>query len=417
MAPEENQVDLSVNYAGLKIPNPFVLASAPPTMRGDMIEKAFSLGWGGAVIKTMKPDHMDIEDVSPRFATWKTGHGEVVGFENIELVSKRPLAIWVKEIKQIKQKFPDRLLIASIMAEVKKEDWQELAVVVEKAGVDALELNFSCPHGMPEMGIGAAIGQVPELTKTITAWVKEVVKIPVIVKLTPNVTDVTIIAKAALAGGADGLAAINTVQSLMGVDKDTFVPYPSVGSFSTYGGYSGPAVKPIGLRVVSQLARNLSLPIAGMGGISTWEHALEYLLLGAGFTQICTAVMLKGYGIISELIAGLEDYMMKKGFKSVAELTGISLKYLTDHAKLTKGKTMAVDLKEDWCMACGTCVTVCQDAGYQALSMNPDKLLVIDREKCDGCSLCTHVCRRKALSLKPYQQKRSGLVTGLPLPI
>lgn len=396
------KVDITTELCGIKFPNPFVLASAPPTAHGSMIKRAFALGWGGAVVKTLKPDNLNIVDVTPRFATLKSNCGETIGFENIELITKRPLDVWLKEIREIKKEFPDRVLIGSIMAEVRQEEWQKIARSVQDAGVDALELNFSCPHGMPEKGIGAAIGQMPELTKTITAWVKEVARVPIIVKLTPNVTDISTIAQAALAGGADGLAAINTVQCLMGVNLGTFAPLPTVDGYSTYGGYSGMAVKPIGLRIVSQLGRSIPLPISGIGGIRSWEHAVEYMLLGASNVQICTEVMLKGYGIIDELVKGLEKYLQQKGFSSLRDIIGLSLNRLKDHEQLNRNKPLAVKIKKELCVGCGACVKVCQDAGCAALKLAGDKNLVVNREKCDGCSLCTHVCHCKALALYPY---------------
>ncbi len=396
-------IDLSTKYCGIKYPNPFVLASAPPTAYGSMIKRAFSLGWGGAVVKTLKPDDMEIVDVTPRFTTLKSNSGENIGFENMELVTKRPLSVWLKEIGEIKEEYPERVLIASMMADVRRESWQRLAKAAEEAGADALELNLSCPHGMPEKGIGAAVGQKPELTRMITSWVKDVARIPVIVKLTPNVTDIEPIAEAALEGGADGVAAINTVESMMGVDLDTLVPLPSVGGFSGYGGYSGSAVKPIGLRVVSQLAKTSLLPISGIGGISSWEHAVEYMLLGASNVQICTAVMLKGYGIINDLLKGLENYLVRKGFNSTQELIGLSLPRIIAHSDLDRSNLLKAEVKQEWCINCGLCVTVCQDAGYGAIAFSSNKTLVIDQEKCDGCSLCTHVCRRKALVMVPNE--------------
>lgn len=404
MKPTGIKVDLTTELCGIKFPNPFVLASGPPTAYGSIIKRAFALGWGGAVTKTLKPDKLNIVDATPRFATLKGNHGKNIGFENIELISKRPLDVWLKEIRDIKKQFPDNILIGSIMAQVHKEDWQNLAIAVQDAGVDALELNFSCPHGMPEKGMGAAIGQVPKLTKCITAWVKEVAKVPVIVKLTPNVTDITIIGQAAMDGGADGLAAINTIQCLMGIDLDTFAPLPTVDGYSTYGGYSGMAVKPVGLRIVSQLGKSIPLPICGIGGISSWVDAVEYMLLGASNVQICTEVMLKGYGIINQLVKDLENYLHKKGFSSLKDITGLSLNYLTTHEQLNKCKSLAVGVKRDLCVGCGKCVTVCQDAGSSALKLDGKKTLIVNHEQCDGCSLCTHVCPRKALALHPYRK-------------
>jgi len=390
---------LSVKYCGLTFPNPFLLASAPPAANGEMIERAFSLGWGGAVTKTLKPDHMEIVDVRPRFAVWRDHAGKVAGFENIELTTKRSFAVWCSEITAIKQKYPDRILIASIMAEVTRSDWREMAKALEAAGADALELNFSCPHGMPEKGAGAAIGQVADITEMITVWVKTAVDIPVIVKLTPNVTSVVDIAKAAVRGGADGFAAINTVQCLLGVDLETFVPQPAVYDYSTFGGYSGLAVRPIGLRVVAQLAQNISLPVSGIGGIATWEHAAEYMLLGASTVQLGTAVMLQGYGIIDDLISGMTEYLRRKKLSSVRALVGKSLDRLTDFAGLKKDNTLIAQIDKSLCVHCGLCVGICRDSGYSALTLKADEGLQIDGGSCDGCSLCTIICPQKAISI------------------
>ena len=408
MVHNAGKIDLSTEFCGLRMPNPFLLASAPPTATGAMIKKALRSGWGGAVVKTMKPDDLEIIDVTPRFATLKSSHGENIGFENMELVTKRPVGTWLKEIREIKDEFPDRVLIVSIMAEMRKASWQTLAAAAEKAGADGIELNLSCPHGMPEKGIGAAVGQKPELTKMVTAWVKEAVNVPVIVKLTPNVTDIEPVAEAAMAGGAAGLAAINTVESMMGVDLDTFVPLPAVDGRSSYGGYSGMAVKPIGLRVVSQLAKWGQLPISGIGGITSWEHAVEYMLLGAANVQICTAVMLKGYGIINNLVKGLESYLQKKGFSSLQEIIGLSLPNIVSHSALDRSKPVMAQANQEWCTGCNLCVTVCEDAGYAAITAGANKSIAIDPEKCDGCSLCTHVCRRKAISMV-FNPARTGV--------
>lgn len=391
--------DLAVEYCGLKFPNPFLLASAPPAASGEMIKRAFSLGWGGAVAKTLKPDHMKIVDVRPRFAVWRDQAGKVMGFENIELLTKRSFGEWCSEITAIKREYPSHILIASIMAAVTQNDWREMAKALEGAGADALELNFSCPHGMPEKGIGAAIGQVPHVTEMITAWVKAAVNIPVIVKLTPNVTSVADIARAAIEGGADGFAAINTIQCLLGVDLDTFIPQPAVAGYSTYGGYSGLAVKPVGLRVVAQLAQNFSLPISGIGGIATWEHAAEYLLLGASTVQIATAVMLAGYGIITDLIGGMTQYLRNKNLSGVQDLIGKSLGRLTDFAGLKKGDMLTARIDRDLCISCGLCASTCRDAGYDAIALGPDNAPKVDTNKCDGCSLCRIICPQQAISI------------------
>lgn len=397
MKKENNYNNLSSEFCGIQFPNPFILASAPPTDTKEKIMRAFELGWGGAVTKTLKPDHLKVKNVTPRFATIKDDKGAIIGFENFELVDTKQLDYWVDAIGEIKRTYPDRILIGSIMAEVNKEDWQALAQVISSAGADALELNFSCPHGMPEKGIGAAIGQNKEISQMITAWVKEVVNIPVIVKLTPNVTDVVSIAKGVEEAGADALAAINTVQSLIGVDIHSFEPKPTVDRHTTYGGFSGKAVKPIGLRVVSEVVKAVDLPMSGMGGISTWEDAVEYILLGADHVQICTEVMVKGCHIIEELNKGLSDYIALKGFDHVHEMVGLALPKITTHEALNRDYEMELSIDEH-CVGCKKCTIVCRDSAKSALSMVNNHACV-DHNKCDRCSLCTHVCPVGAMTL------------------
>ena len=392
------KVKLNCNFCGIEFANPFILASAPPTDTPEKLRRAFSMGWGGAVTKTLKPNKLKMKNVAPRFGVIKNSKNETIGFENFELVDTNELEIWTSQLKNIKKEYPDRLIIGSIMAEIDKKDWQDLTIELQNSGVDALELNFSCPHGMPEKGMGHAIGQDPNLTKMITSWVKEVATIPVIVKLSPNVTDVIAIAKAALDGGADALAAINTVQSLIGVNIDTFEPLPSVGGYTTYGGYSGKAIKPIGLKVVSELAKNTDSEISGMGGISNWKDSVEYILLGANHVQICTEVMLKGFHIIKDLIEGLESYLEEKGFNSVKEITGLSIDRITTHEKLERDREIYLKIDETKCITCGKCVVACKDSGKDALKIS-DMLLHNIKNKCDCCSLCTHVCPVNALEI------------------
>jgi dihydropyrimidine dehydrogenase (NAD+) subunit PreA len=391
---------LRTTCGSLSLENPFLLASAPPTASYDMIRKAFELGWAGAVTKTIKPDHMSIADVSPRFNAIGSRTGEVYGFENIELVSRRDVAYWVDAISRLKTEFPSKVLIASIMGDREAGSWKALALAMEGARADALELNFSCPHGMPEMGVGAAIGQDPEISARITRWVKEEVGIPVIVKLTPNVTDVATIAEAVCKAGADMIAAINTVESLTGVDLESFEPQPSVGGFSTYGGYSGRAVKPIGLRVVSQIARSVNVPIMGMGGIGEWSDAAEYIALGASAVQVCTEVMVRGLGIIGDLKSGLLSYLEKKSLAGLHELRGKALSRLTTHERLQRGRGRYPFIMPGGpCIRCARCVTACADGGHGAVSLQGGAI-VFDYEKCDGCSLCSHVCPVRAIGMQ-----------------
>lgn len=398
-----NSVDLGVTVGALRLENPFILASAPPTADGKFIRKAFDLGWAGAVIKTIKPDELEIEDVSPRFSILKDRKGSIIGFENFELVSKKTIAYWVNEIRVIKKEYPGKVLIASIMADLQEESWKKLSREMEQAGADALELNFSCPHGMPEKGIGSAIGQDPRISQKITGWVKNAVAIPVIVKLSPNVSDIRIIAAAVQAAGADAIAAINTVQCLVGVDIETFEPLPNVGGFSTYGGYSGTAVKPIGLRCVSQISQCVDIPVYGIGGISQWQDAVEYIAVGAGAVQICTEVMLHGFAVIKPMLQGLESYMQRKGIQRLGDICGLAAQKMISHESLSRQcfvKAELIDRKE--CISCQKCVTACHESGYEAIHASVQGI-IIDEEKCDGCSLCSFVCPKEIINMRICQ--------------
>lgn len=342
--------------------------------------------------KTLCLPRVWVRNVTPRLHGINL-RGELVGLENIELISNRPLEVWLDEIKQLKDRFPDRVLIASIMSDATSAgDWQELAKRCQEVGADVLELNLSCPHGMPERGMGSAIGQDPELTGRVTTWVKEVAKVPVMVKLSPNVTDITEPARAAQAHGADALSAINTVSALVGIDLETLRPLPSVDGRSTFGGYSGPAIKPIALRCVAELAQTISLPISASGGISTWQDAAEFLLVGAFTFQICTRVMQHGYGIIDDLQKGLEGFLKRHGFGSLAEAVGKALPELTAHGELNRSYRVVGHIDRSLCTGCQRCYISCRDAGYQAIGLDREGLAVVDEEKCDGCGLCQQVC-------------------------
>jgi len=385
--------DLRTNLAGIKSPNPFWLASAPPTNSGYQIMKAFDAGWGGAVWKTLG---VPVVNVSSRYGAMNYRDNRMVGFNNIELITDRPLKDNLREISEVKKRFPDHAVIASLMVET-KEEWHQIVRDVENAGSDGIELNFGCPHGMCERGMGSAVGQEPKVLQMIVEWVKEVAKIPVITKLTPNISDITRPARAAKAGGSDAISLINTIQSVVGVDLDTFVPFPSVDGKSTNGGYCGPAVKPIALNMLKNCAQDkqVGIPISGIGGVENWRDAAEFILLGATTVQVCTAVMHYGFGIIRELLPGLERYMDDKGFSTIEDFRGKALPNIVHWEDLNLKYKVVAEINPDKCIGCQLCYTACEDGAHQAiaLSSNPtDRKPTIIEENCVGCNLCSIVC-------------------------
>ena len=384
--------DISVNFAGIRSPNPFWLASAPPTNSGYQIMKAFDAGWGGAVWKTLG---VPIVNVSSRYGSVNYRNTRMMGFNNIELITDRPLKDNLREIEEVKKYFPNHAVIASLMVET-REQWHQIVKDAENAGADGLELNFGCPHGMCERGMGSAVGQEPEVLKLIVSWVKEVATKPVIVKLTPNISDITDPAIAAKQGGGDAISLINTIQSIVGVDIDNFVAYPVVDGKSTNGGYCGPAVKPIALNMLKNCAQHpdVNLPISGIGGIENWKDAVEFILLGASTVQVCTAVMHYGFGIIREMIPGLENYMTEKGFNTIDEMKGKALRNITNWENLNLDYKIIAEINKDKCIGCELCYIACEDGAHQAigLSDNGTRVPYIIEENCVGCNLCSLVC-------------------------
>ncbi|MCM3760104.1 NAD-dependent dihydropyrimidine dehydrogenase subunit PreA [Alkalihalobacillus oceani] len=387
--------DLQINFAGIQAPNPFWLASAPPTNTGYQVQRAFEAGWGGAVWKTLGDP---ILNVSSRFAAMHFNGQRVAGFNNIELITDRPLEVNLAEIYETKKKYPNHALIASLMVEPEQEKWHEIVKRTEAAGVDGLELNFGCPHGMAERGMGSASGQVPELVEKQTYWVKEVAQTPVIVKLTPNITDITATAEAAVQGGADAISMINTINSLAGVDLDTWNTVPHVGGKGAHGGYCGPAVKPIALNMVAECARNprINVPISGIGGISNWKDAAEFMLMGSGSVQICTAAMHHGFSIVEDMIDGLSNYLDSKQIPSVEGLVAKSVERYSDWGNLDLNYKVVARINNDTCINCNKCHIACEDTSHQCIDMltSPDgnKYLEVREEDCVGCNLCSIVC-------------------------
>lgn len=386
--------DLSINFAGIKSPNPFWLASAPPTNMGSMVERAFDAGWGGAVWKTLGEP---ITNVSSRLGGLDQGPTRLIGLNNIELITDRPLEVNLKEMYDCKKRYPHHAVIASLMVESKKEAWQEITKRTQDTGCDGFELNFGCPHGMSERGMGAAMGQVPDYTCMVTEWVKEVATIPVIVKLTPNVTHILPPGKAAQRGGADAVSLINTINSVIGVDIDTMIPYPNVNGMAAHGGYCGTAVKPIALNMVSELARDeeFTIPISGIGGISTWRDAVEFMLLGAASVQVCTAVMHYGYRIVEDMIDGLNNYLDEKGFASVNNIIGQSVSRVTDWGNLDLNYDVKAHVNIENCIRCNLCYVACEDGAHQSFDwqvVDGKRYPYVIEKECVGCNLCYLIC-------------------------
>ena len=363
--------DLRIDFAGIRSPNPFWLASAPPSNSGAQVHRAFEAGWGGAVWKTIGAP---VLNVSNRYGAWHYGGQKMLAINNVELISDRPLEVNLREMAEVKRAWPDRAVIASAMVESTPEAWRTIVRRIEDTGVDGIELNYGCPHGMSERGMGSAVGQVPEYCEQITRWVTDVCRIPVIVKLTPNITNITYPANAAVAANANALSLINTLNSITGVDLDTLRISPSIGGKSGHGGFAGPAVKPIALHLLSSVGTDKvvaasRVPISGMGGISTWRDAAEFLLLGATSLQVCTAVMHYGFRIIEDLCDGLSNWMDAKGFKTIAEVVGKSLPQISDFGDFDLSFSEVARIDTSKCIKCDLCYVACNDTAHQCIDL------------------------------------------------
>jgi dihydropyrimidine dehydrogenase (NAD+) subunit PreA len=425
---------LETTFCGIQCPNPFWLASAPPSNCGEQVMRAFDAGWGGAVWKTIGEP---ITNVSSRYSSIDWDGRRMMGFNNIELISDRPIEVNLQEIAEVKRRYPKHVVIASLMVESRREAWHDIVQRAEDAGADGLELNFGCPHGMSERGMGSAVGQVPEYAERITAWVKEKARTPIIVKLTPNITDIRTAARAAKRGGADALSAINTINSITGIDLDTLEPRPNVDGLSSHGGYCGPAVKPIALNMVHQVMSDHSsaLPLSGIGGIGSWRDAVEFVLLGCGTVQVCTAVMHFGYRIVEDMADGMLQWMSEKGYSSIEDFRGLSVPKVQEWKDLNLNYKIVARIHEDLCIGCQLCYTACWDGAHQCIHLDrtssvPDitrtpaqvaaessrrismtpipkldlassvnsavtplhRIPRVDEDHCVGCNLCSLVC-------------------------
>ena len=349
---------LTTNIDGLALPNPFIIASGPPGTNLNVITRAFQEGWGAVIAKTVSLDAAKVVNVTPRYAQLRSPQGDVVGWENIELISDRPLKIWEEEFKRCKDRFPRGVLLASVMEEYRREAWIEIVQRCEAAGVDGFELNFSCPHGLTERRMGSAMGEDPEILETVCGWVKSATQKPFWAKMTPNITHIEDPSRAALRGGATGISAINTIRCVMGVNLDTLRPEPTVEGYSTAGGYSSQAIRPIALRMVMEIATMMrrefpGRSLSGLGGIETGGDAAQFILLGADTVQVCTGVMKHGYACVKPMQEELLRFMARHHFETPADFKGKSLEFITTHADLVRRqmerKAGPVGMKDgDW---------------------------------------------------------------------
>ncbi|HEX9706697.1 MAG TPA: NAD-dependent dihydropyrimidine dehydrogenase subunit PreA [Steroidobacteraceae bacterium] len=389
--------NLASEFLGIRSPNPFWLASAPPTDKAYNVNRAFEAGWGGVVWKTLGEDPPIVNVSGPRYGAIHSNDRRVIGFNNVELITDRPLETNLNEIRKIKRDWPDRAVVVSVMLPMNREVWAKYVPMIEDTGADALELNFGCPHGMSERGMGSAVGQVPEYIQQATEWCKSAARVPVVIKLTPNVTNILGPAKAAKQGGADAVSLINTLNSIMRVDYDTLTMYPATDGMGSHGGYCGPAVKPIALHMVAEIARNPAtrgLPISGIGGVTDWRDAVDFLALGASNVQVCTAAMVYGFRIIDDLTSGLSHFLRDKGMKSVKDLVGRAVPSVTDWQYLNLNYVVKARIDQDLCIQCGRCHIVCEDAAHQAIThtVNGQRRFEVIDEECVGCNLCVSVC-------------------------
>jgi dihydropyrimidine dehydrogenase (NAD+) subunit PreA len=397
--------DLSINLAGIHAPNPFWVASAPPSNTAYQCHRAFEAGWGGVVWKTIGEP---IVNVSSRYSSLDLGGQRMVGLNNIELITDRSPETNFREIRECKERWPNHAIVASLMTDT-RENWHDYLKRSVDAGADGVELNFGCPHGMCERGMGSAVGQNPDVIETIVGWVMEVAEIPVIVKLTPNITNITAPARAARRAGANAISLINTINSITQVDLDRMCPEPYVAGQSTSGGYCGPAVKPIALNMVQQCAADMEvgLPISGIGGIANWKDAAEFIALGATSVQVCTAIMHYGFRIVEDMLDGLNEYLDRAGMASVTDLVGRAVPQVTRWESLDLNYKRIAAIDYDTCIGCNLCYIACEDGAHQAIALvDPDRKGIdtgpgrlpgkaipeIKEAECVGCNLCALVC-------------------------
>ena len=383
--------DLSYDFLGIHFENPFILAAAPSTDDLDMVRRGLQMGWAGAILKTTSVEGTKVDLCYPMMSTFDYEGRKLFGMGNIDLISEHHIDRVEYNIRQLKKEFPEKMIAASIMAG-RKEDWQKLVERLEQAGVDLIECSFSCPQGNIGEDPGKMLAQSISATELTATWIKEAAKrVPVSIKITPHVTDIVEVAKAVKRSGCDALTASNSIQALMGINIKTFTPYPNLDGHSTYSGLTGPAIKPITLRTIAEIARNVDIPIMGTGGASTWSDAVEFMAVGAGVVEFCTVVMHYGFRVIDDLRSGLSHYLDDMKFSSPNEIIGKALPSIVSHDQLSR-KRMRSQIHKDLCIGCDLCYVACRDGGHNAIDRLENRIAHIEWKRCVGCGLCNFVC-------------------------
>jgi dihydropyrimidine dehydrogenase (NAD+) subunit PreA len=399
---QEPEVDLSVEYCGIRFENPFVLSSAPPSDSYEMVKRAFDAGWAGAIMKTTSVESYQVDISYPIMTSMDYEEKKGVALGNIDNISEWHMDVMEDAVRRLKDEFPTKVVGLSLWGTTNRDHWEELTKRSVDVGADLVEVSMSCPTDSPFARASLMVGQVPDDVKRVLGWVKEHSgKMPVVAKLTSQVTDIAEIVEAVEEAGGDGVCASDTVHGLLGIDLDTFIPNPSINGKSTFCGVSGPVVKPITLRTLAMIAKGSGIPLAASGGATTWQDCAEYMLVGASTVQFCTAVMHYGYDIVEDLQEGLAYFLEHKGLKSSKDLVGKALPNIVAHGDLLVKKDVVTSIDEAICTKCGMCYYACRDGGHQAYELAEDGLPKPDPDKCYGCALCVEICPVECISLVP----------------
>ncbi len=392
--------DISVDFLGIRLDSPFILSASPCTDELEIAYNGLKAGWAGVILKTTSIESNSVSLKYPMMSSFGSPNNRIVGLGNIDLISQYHIDKVEERVRILKEAFPNKMIAASIMGS-KKEDWQMLVQRLRKAGIDLIECSFSCPQGSMGEAPGRMLAQSIEATEKVTRWVKEAAEdTPVLIKITPQVTDIIEVAKAVKRGGADGITASNTIPSLLGIDIKTFEPYPTLFGKGTYSGLSGPAIKPVTLRAIAEIAKNVDIAISGNGGAFSWRDTVEFMSVGASNVQFCTLPMHYGFRTIRDLKSGLSHYLMDMGFDSPMDIVGKALPNIKTQGELPSPETKA-EIIEEKCIGCGLCYVACSDGGHRAIEWDSEKRLPgVDEDKCIGCAMCMQVCPANAIRMK-----------------